>query len=251
VKLKKILPHLQQSLEQAGLTEPTELQRETFGPIKSGVDLVIGGLREEGKTTAIVINVIQRLDKAPANEIAPRALIIVKDKEKMLEMMELFQELGKHTDLRIYGVHDKTNLDDDKNQISLGIDVLIGTPIRLNDMFGGAGFDVNQLKMLIVDDVDELLRNRLEPKIARLSNSIGKTQRLFFTDVISERVEFLADRLMVEPMFMEAGEDDEDDDYDEFEDDDFEDDFEEDADSDSEEDPDDESGDESQAQKED
>jgi superfamily II DNA/RNA helicase len=242
VKLKKILPHLQQALEKAGLTEPTELQRETFGPIKSGVDLVIGGLREEGKTTAIVLNIIQRLDKAPANEIAPRALVIVKDKEKMLEMMELFQELGKYTDLRIYGVHDKTNLDDDKNQISVGIDVLIGTPIRLNDMFGGAGFDVNQLKMFIVDDVDELLRTRQEPKIARLSNSIGKTQRLFFTDVISERVEFLADRLMVEPMFMEAGEDDEDE-YDEEFEDDFEDDFEEDIEGDFE--------DESEEQKED
>lgn len=239
MKLKKILPHLQKSLEQAGLTEPTELQRETFGPIKSGVDLVIGGLREEGKTTAIVLNIIQRLDKAPANEIAPRALVMVKDKEKMLEMMELFQELGKHTDLRIYGVHDKTNLDDDKNQISVGIDVLIGTPIRLNDMFGGAGFDVNQLKMFVIDDLEDLLRTRQEPKIARLSESIGKTQRLFFTDVISERVEFLADRLMVEPLFMEAGEEDEEDEYDEFEDDDFEDDFEEDLDTEEESDDDD------------
>lgn len=224
MKLKKILPHLQKSLEKAGLTEPTELQRETFGPIKSGVDLVLGGLREEGKTTAIVINIIQKLDKAPVNEIAPRALVMVKDKEKMLEMMELFQELGKNTDLRIYGVHDKTNLDDDKNQISIGIDVLIGTPIRLNDMFGGAGFDVNQLKMFVIDDLDDLLRTRQEPKITRLSESIGKTQRVFFTDVISERVEFLADRLMVEPLFMEAGEEDEDE-YDEF-DDDFDDDFE-------------------------
>nr|WP_322624593.1 DEAD/DEAH box helicase [uncultured Flavobacterium sp.] len=245
MKLKKILPHLQQALEKAGLTEPTELQRETFGPIKSGVDLVIGGLREEGKTTAIVINIIQKLDKAPANEIAPRALVMVKDKEKMLEMMELFQELGKYTDLRIYGVHDKTNLDEDKNQISVGIDVLIGTPIRLNDMFGGAGFDVNQLKMFVIDDLDNLLRTRQEPKIARLSESIGKTQRLFFTDVISERVEFLADRLMVEPLFMEAGEDD-DDEYDEEFEDDFEDDFEEDIEGDFE----DESDDDSEGQKE-
>ncbi|MFP5436202.1 MAG: DEAD/DEAH box helicase [Bacteroidia bacterium] len=239
MKLKKILPHLQQALEKAGLTEPTELQRETFGPIKSGADLVIGGLREEGKTTAIVINIIQKLDKAPQDEIAPRALVMVKDKEKMLEMMELFQELGKNTDLRIYGVHDKTNLDEDKNQISIGIDVLIGTPIRLNDMFGGAGFDVNQLKIFVIDDLDDLLRTRQEPKITRLSESIGKTQRVFFTDVISERVEFLADRLMVEPLFMEAGEEDEDE-YDEF-DDDFEDDFEEDIEGDFEEESDDDS----------
>lgn len=216
MKLKKILPHLQKALEEAGLTEATELQDGSWGTIKSGVDCVLGARKGESKTTTIVISVIQRLDKAPQNMIAPRALIIVKDKEKMLEMIELFRIYGKYTGLRVYGVHDKTNLDEDKNQISVGIDVLIGTPLRLNEMFGSAGFDVNQLKMFVVDDTEELLRNRLEPKIARLSNSIGKTQRLFFTDVITERVELLADRLMVEPLFLETGEDDEEfeDDYD-------------------------------------
>lgn len=208
---------MQKALEEAGLTEANELQDGSWGTIKSGVDCVLGAATGEGKTTTIVISVIQKLDKAPQDMIAPRALIIVRDKEKMLEMMELFRIYGKYTDLRVYGVHDKTNLDEDKNQISVGIDVLIGTPIRLNEMFGSAGFDVNQLRMLVVDDTEEMLRNRLEPKLARLSNSIGKTQRLFFTDVISERVELLADRLMVEPLFLETGEDEEefDEEYDE------------------------------------
>lgn len=230
MKLKKINPNLQKALIEAGLTEATELQQESFGPIKSGADFVFGGAREEGKTTTIVINVIQRLEKA--HMMSPRALVMVKSKEKMLEMMELFREIGKYTDLRVYGVHDKTNLDEDKNQISVGIDVLIGTPLRLNEMFSTAGYDVNQLKMFVIDDVEELLRNRLEPKIARLSDSIAKVQRLFFTDVITERVEFLADRLMVEPMFYEMGEElGEDDDLFEEEDVEFED-FEEDTDND-------------------
>jgi ATP-dependent RNA helicase RhlE len=118
-------------------------------------------------------------------------------------MMDIFKTLGQYTNLRTYGVHDKTNLDNDKNQISLGIDVLIGTPNRLNEMFSTAGYDVNQLKMFVVDDVETLLRNRLEPKIFRLSDSIAKTQRLFFTDIITERVELLADRIMIEPLFLE------------------------------------------------
>lgn len=211
MKLKKINPGLQQDLEIAGLTEATELQRETFGSIKSGADCVICGPTEEGKTTAIVINVIQKLEKEFME--SPRALIFVQDKPKMLEMMDLFEKFGKHTDLRVYGVHDKTNLDEDKNQISLGIDVLIGTPIRLSDMFGGAGFDVNQLKMFIVDDADILLKARHETRIARISDGIAKVQRLFFTDVITERIESVADRLMIEPLFfeMEEGEDEEDD----------------------------------------
>ncbi|KOS06231.1 hypothetical protein AM493_09450 [Flavobacterium akiainvivens] len=210
MKLKKINPNLQKALEEQGFTEPTELQRDSFGSVKSGADCVIAGPQEEGKSTAIVINVIQRLEKAVL--IAPRALIMVQDKEKMLEMMEIFRQLGQYTDLRVYGVHDKTDLDNDKNQISVGIDVLIGTPNRLNEMFSTAGYDVNQLKMFIVDDTETMLRNRLEPKIFRLSDSIGKTQRLFFTDIITERVELLADRIMVEPLFLEL---DDEEDFDE------------------------------------
>ena len=136
---------------------------------------------------------------------------MVQDKAKVLEMQELFSLYGSHTNLRVYGTYEQGDMDYDKNQISLGIDVLVGTPTRLNDMFSTAGFDVNQLKMFIVDETEAALKNRLEPKIVRISDSIAKTQRLFFTDVITERVEILADKIMVEPYFFEFdNEDDED-----------------------------------------
>lgn len=205
--LKKIYDKLAQGVEKAGFTEPTELQKESFGTIKSGADCVIAMPDGGSKSTTIVINVIQKLQKA--FEQSPRALVIVQDKEKVQEMQEMFEVLGKYTNLRVYGVYDKSDIDEDKNQISVGVDVLIGTPNKLNDMFGGAGFDVNQLKMFIVDDTETLLKNRLEPKITRLSNSIAKVQRIFFTDVITERVEILADRIMIEPYFLEFDDEEE------------------------------------------
>lgn len=212
--LKKINEKLARAIEEAGFTAPTELQKETWSTIKSGADCVFLADSELAKTTTIVLNVIQRLDK-PFEE-SPRALIFVKDKAKVLEMQELFRKLGNYNNLRVYGVYEQGDVDYDKNQISLGIDVLIGTPGRLNDMFSTAGFDVNQLKMFIVDDVEELLKVRMEPKIVRISDSIAKTQRLFFTDVITDRVEILADKIMIEPMFFEF--DDEDGDYEDEED---------------------------------
>jgi superfamily II DNA/RNA helicase len=207
VFLKKINPELSQALEDAGITEPTELQKESFGTIKSGADCVLIAPKSEGKTTTIVINVIQRLVKS--FEESPRALIIVQDKAKMLEVQEMFKKYGNHTDLRVYGVHEKGDIDYDKNQISLGIDVLVGTPVRLSDMFSSAGFDVNQLKMFILDDAYEILKLRHDTKIMRMSDGIAKTQRLFFTSEISERVESLADRIMIEPLFFEMEEGDE------------------------------------------
>ena len=127
-------------------------------------------------------------------------------------MMEQFKLFGRNTDLRIYGVHEKGDLDYDKNQISLGIDVLIGTPQRLSDMFASAGFDVNQLKMFILDDAYEILKLRHDVRIMRMSDGVPKTQRLFYTHTISDRVEALADKIMIEPTFFEFDDEEEEED---------------------------------------
>ena len=210
MKLKKINEALQNALVESGLTEANELQQETFSTIKSGADCLIVAPKGSGKTTTIVLNVIQQL--AGKQEESPRALIIVEDKAKVLEMEALFEEYGKYDPLEVYGVHDKGDTDYDKNYISTGIDVLIGTPNKLNDMFSTAGYNVNRLKLFILDDADPILKLRHETKIMRISNSIAKTQRLIFTEQYTERVAILADKMLLEPFefdFEEAEESEE------------------------------------------
>ncbi|HMI07697.1 MAG TPA: DEAD/DEAH box helicase [Flavobacterium sp.] len=202
MNLKKINPNLQQALIENGLTDANELQSETFSSIKSGADCVVISKAGSGKTTTIVINVIQKLEKEIGE--STRALILVEDKDKVLEMVSLFKTYGNYTDLRVYGVHEKGDVDFDKNHISLGLDVLIGTPGKVNNIFATAGFNINTIKMFIVDDADILFRNRMDAVVQRLSNSIEKTQRLFFTEKATERVEALADKIMIEPLFFEA-----------------------------------------------
>jgi superfamily II DNA/RNA helicase len=207
MKLKKINEALQNALIEKGLTEANELQQETFSTIKSGADCLIVAPKGSGKSTTIVLNVIQQL--AGKQEESPRALIIVEDKAKVLEMEALFEEYGKYDPLEVYGVHDKGDMDYDKNYISTGIDVLIGTPNKLSDMFSTAGYNVNRLKMFILDDADPILKLRHETKIMRISNSIAKTQRIIFTEQYTERVAILADKMLLEPFEFDFEEDEE------------------------------------------
>ncbi|WP_369769752.1 DEAD/DEAH box helicase [Flavobacterium sp. WC2416] len=197
MKLKKINEGLKESLIANGLTEANAMQQETFSTLKSGADCLILAPAGSGKTTTIVINVIQQLVKE--GEQSPRALIIVEDKAKVLAMEALFEKYGKHTDISVYGVHDKGDMEYDKNYISGGVDVLIGTPNKLSEMFTTAGFNVNRLKMFILDDADPILKLRHETKIMRISNSIIKTQRIIFTEQMTDRIESLADKMLVEP----------------------------------------------------
>lgn len=202
MQLKKINPKLQQALIECGLTEANEIQQETFSTLKSGADAVIQSPAGSGKTTTIVLNVIQRLEKAVGE--STRALIVVENRDKVAEMVEMFQKFGDFMDLRVIGVHERGDIDYDKNQISLGMDVLIGTPTKINDMFSSAGFNMNTIKMFVVDDAEVMFRNRMDTIILRLSLSVEKTQRVFFCSTITERVEVLADKIMIEPVFFEA-----------------------------------------------
>ncbi len=208
MKLKKINPKLQEALIEMGLVAANPLQEETFSTLKSGADCVIIAPEKSGKSTTIVLNVIQQL--VAEGEESPRALIIVEDKAKVLEMETLFDKLGKYTNLRVYGVHDKGDMEYDKNYISTGIDVLIGTPNKLNEMFTTAGYNVNRLKLFILDDAEPILRLRHETKIMRISNSIAKTQRLIFSEQLTERIEILAEKMLLEPYWFEMGDDDDD-----------------------------------------
>ncbi len=202
MQLKKINPNLQQALIESRLTEANNMQQETFSAIKSGADAVIQSDKSSGKTTTLVLNVIQKLDK-PLGE-STRGLIVTLNKEKVLEALSIFQELNKYNKLRVIACHDKSDIDDDKNVISAGMDVIIGTPTRINEMFASAGFNMNTIKIFAVDEADEIFKLRHDSIIQRLSMSVEKTQRLFFCTQITERVEILADKIMIEPLFFET-----------------------------------------------
>lgn len=211
MKLKKINAQLQQALIEKGLTEASAVLKESFGTIKSGNDVVLIIEDQKDREETIAVSVIQRLEKPFM--LSPRALIIVQDKEEALRMEAVVKAFAKYTNLRIFMTHDKTDLDEDKNQISLGIDVLIGTPERLSFMFGNAGFDVNQLKVFVIAHTDELLKKRQDTRLYRLSESIGKTQRLYVSDKETERLEIFVDKTMMDSFWFSEDE------FEEYEDD--------------------------------
>ena len=108
MQLKKINPNLQKALIENDLIEANELQQETFSTIQSGVDAVIQAPNGSGKTTTILMNVIQKMEK-PVGE-STRALILVQDKEKVLEAVETFKKLNRYNYLRVFGAHEKGDI---------------------------------------------------------------------------------------------------------------------------------------------
>lgn len=196
MKLKKIYPPLLERLQSLENFEPSEMLLEVFGTLKSGADVFIAAPTGAGKTFASVLHILQRLQK-PEGE-SPRALVLVPDNQRGEEWKAVFDHLNTNQQLRLYWSKDKTDIDEDKNLISLGIDVLLGSPNRINQLFAGAGFDANRLLIWCLDDADELVKMRTEQVILRLNESINKPQRVVWTSTFSERLYVLVDKITTE-----------------------------------------------------
>lgn len=203
MNLKKINPALKQNIEEQSI-EIFPLVEESFSTIKSGVDVVVISENIEVLTQLAAISIIQKLQKPGAEY--PRALVIVKDIDEVFAMRDALEHLGALNQLRLYYSHEKTDLDNDKNQISLGIDVLIGTPQRISELFSGAGFDANRLLLFVIHDTLELLKKRHTNLLSRLLESIKKPQRLFTSQEIDERLENFAYKNMGEEQWFEDSE---------------------------------------------
>ncbi|MCD6066340.1 MAG: box helicase [Bacteroidetes bacterium] len=195
MSFKKLIPALTDNLELRGFKEPLAFQEKILVKIKGGASMFAIAPTGSGKTTSIVLSVIQKL-KGKAVEDAPRAVIIVKDKQAALDMESEFSAFIKETDLRVYCVYEEKNIDDQKEAIYSGVDIVIATPKRLSKLYFVNGINLNKLQMFVVDDAEFLFKNNTFTEITRLPESIGKCQYLVFAEKFDNRFEIWQDTFM-------------------------------------------------------
>lgn len=201
MKLKKLLPELVEAIYELKL-DPNfnDLQGKIISTVKSGADSIFIAPDGQGKTVAMAIALVQQLKAA--YEMAPRALVVVENKEKAFEFDELFESLAQNTSLRSLIVYDEGNLAYQKDMIYEGIDVLIATPKRLLELMNNSGVPLVQVKMLMVDNVETIFKNQSHTVVHRIADSIGKMQFVFVANEWSSKLEDLADRVMINPQLM-------------------------------------------------
>lgn len=195
MSFKKLNPPLKEALERLGLETPTPFQKKVLPKIKSGADLYAIAPENSGKTTAMIISVIQKLN-SEAFEDSPRALIYVKDKEAALELRQKFEEFTRDMDLRIYCAYEEQNIDDQKDAIYYGVDIVIATPRRLSKLFSMTGIHLGQLQLFILEDAEFMSKPGLYNDVVRIPLSITKCQYLVFAEKMNPKLERLQDLFM-------------------------------------------------------
>ena len=178
---KKLHAHLKERLETLKIETPTPFQSKSIPVIKSGANVYCTASKVSGKTTTLILTTLHKL-KCEAVGNAPRAVVIVENKEKVLALHDEFLNYTKHTSLRVYVGYEQLHVDIQKSEIFEGIDILISTPIAMNKLLLLNGLNISQLKIFSVDDSEFLVQKSAYTALMSITYSVDKCQYVLYSE---------------------------------------------------------------------
>lgn len=200
----KLSKPLVSAMSALGHLSPKEVQLRTMSRILGGQDVIAIGPEGSGKTTTYVLATLMRLKTGGGD--APRALILVPTKEKVLEVLEYFEKLNRNDTFKIVGIHADTPIDEQVDDLTDGVDIVVAIPSRARAIYLKLGLNTNKIQMMILDDASDLVKQGLQLPVNELARSIQKCQHLVFTEVMHEKLEYMIDDFMLMPATIEVEE---------------------------------------------
>ena len=193
---KKLHNHLLEVLEQLSFTSPTPIQKSSIPVIKSGANVFCIAPKGSGKTTNLILTTLHKL-KCEAVGNAPRAVIIVEDKTKVLELFDAFKVYTKYSSVRVYASYEQLHIDVQKSEIYMGIDILITTPKTLQKLFLTNGVSTSAIKICSIEDADFLIQQQNQySALVTTSESIRKCQYVVYAEKEHPKLRRLEDYFM-------------------------------------------------------
>lgn len=178
---KKLHSDIREKLESLDILTPTPFQSSSIPIIKSGTNVYCVAPNDSGKTTTLVLTTLQKL-KCEALGNAPRAVVLVENKERAMELYDIFLAYTKYNSLRVYVGHEQLHIDIQKSEIFEGTDILISTPKTMNKLFLLNGVSTAQLKIISIDDADFLSQHSSYTALMSIAQSIQKCQYVIYSD---------------------------------------------------------------------
>ena len=178
IKFEQLIENL--TINQLSLE--TEIQSFCFSKVKSGGDTLVLTSKTQETIISILAGIVEVL-QTPADDDAPRILIVAPSKEICLEIESLWLKISKRTQMihtLVFEQGDKV-----KQRIALfnGADIVIGTPKRLNEMYFQNGLNINKLKYFIVFEAEKCVKASSVIHIARMTDSFPKCQKWIIDSV--------------------------------------------------------------------
>ncbi|HWI62117.1 MAG TPA: DEAD/DEAH box helicase [Symbiobacteriaceae bacterium] len=191
-------PAIVQAIDAMGFEEPSPIQAQAIPLLIEGRDVIGQAQTGTGKTAAFAIPLLQRVDP---NAQRPQALVLAPTRELALQVAEEIAKIGRHTRVRELAVYGGSPIDRQIRALRAGVSVVIGTPGRVMDHIERGTLKLDQIRMFVLDEADEMLDMGFVEDIEAIMKHLPEDrQTICFSATMPDPIVRITRRYMRDPV---------------------------------------------------
>ena len=200
------------ALAEKGIVSPFPIQALTLPVALSGQDIIGQAKTGTGKTLGFGLPALQSL-AVPGSDAfkqlptpgAPQALIIVPTRELAIQVGDSLSVAASKSGVRVATLYGGRPYDTQVKELQKGVELVVGTPGRLIDLHRQKYLNLTQIKIVVLDEADEMLDLGFLPDVERILSAVPEVrQTMLFSATMPGPVLTMARRYMSRPMHIRA-----------------------------------------------
>ncbi|ORI20631.1 DEAD/DEAH box helicase [Rhodococcus sp. 1168] len=200
--LRPVLIH---ALNRIGIDIPFDIQTAAIPDALAGQDILGRAPTGSGKTFAFGLPMLQRLSGASSRPRSPRGLILVPTRELALQIERALEEPALALGVRVMGIVGGVPMKRQSERLMRGVDVVVATPGRLEDLIQHAAVSLADIAITVVDEADRMADLGFLPQVRKLVDRTPKGgQRMLFSATLDGDVDDLVQRYFDSPAIHSA-----------------------------------------------
>lgn len=193
---------LLKALKEVGYETPSPIQLKTIPVLLAGKDIVGQAQTGTGKTAAFALPSLHKLE---VGNRKVQVLVLVPTRELAIQVAEAFHTYAKFIgNVRVLPVYGGQAISQQIKHLRSGVQIIVGTPGRVMDHMRRETIDISKLKMVILDEADEMLRMGFQEDVEWiLSHTPDARQTALFSATMPRQIRRLAEKYLDEPVNIE------------------------------------------------
>eukprot|EP00003_Mantamonas_plastica_P028602 TRINITY_DN657_c0_g1_i3.p1 TRINITY_DN657_c0_g1~~TRINITY_DN657_c0_g1_i3.p1 ORF type:complete len:370 (+),score=145.46 TRINITY_DN657_c0_g1_i3:529-1638(+) len=189
---------LQRGIFAYGFEKPSAIQQRAIAPILEGHDVIAQAQSGTGKTATFAISILQQIDLDIKN---PQALVLAPTRELAQQIQKVVVALGDFLNVTSHVCIGGTNVSEDMRRLEQGVQIIVGTPGRVNDMIQRRALLTDDIKIFSLDEADEMLSRGFKDQIYEIFRFMpSSVQVALFSATMPQDVLEVTDKFMREPV---------------------------------------------------
>ncbi len=195
---------LVRTLAKSDIVEPFPVQAATIPDGLAGKDVSGKAPTGSGKTLAFGLPLLTRVEKGSKNR--PRALILAPTRELAEQIKKELAPLARAVGRHVFAIYGGVGYGPQKGALRKGVDVLVATPGRLEDLIAQGSVNLGQADIVVIDEADRMADMGFLPAVRRiLDGTARRRQTLLFSATLDGAVAVLSRDYQRDPVRHEAG----------------------------------------------